>query len=79
MKIEIFGPGCYRCLEVEKVVQGALKEIAIEADLEKVKDIVRIVEAGIMQTPGLRINGKIKSYGRIPKLEEVRKWIEEEK
>ena len=79
MKIEIFGPGCHRCQEVEKAVRDALKELTIDADLEKVKDIARIVEAGIMQTPGLRINGKIKSYGRVPKVEEVKKWITEEK
>jgi len=79
MKIEIFGPGCHRCQEVEKAVRDALKELTIDADLEKVKDITRIVEAGIMQTPGLRINGKTKCYGRIPKVEEVKIWVEEEK
>jgi small redox-active disulfide protein 2 len=79
MKIEIFGPGCHRCLEVEKAVRDALKELAIGADVEKVKDIARVVDAGIMQTPGLRINGKIKCYGRVPKVEEVKKWINEDK
>jgi len=79
MKIEIFGPGCHRCQEVEKAVRDALKELAIVADVEKVKDIARVVEAGIMQTPGLRINGKIKCYGRIPKVEEVKQWLDEAK
>ena len=79
MKIEIFGPGCHRCLEVEKTVRDALKELAIDADVEKVKDMVRIVDAGIMQTPGLRINGKIKCFGHVPKVEEIKKWISEEK
>jgi small redox-active disulfide protein 2 len=79
MNIEIFGPGCYRCQEVEKVVKGALSELGIPADVEKVKDLGKIVDAGIIQTPGLRINGKIKSVGRIPKAEEVKKWITEEK
>lgn len=79
MKIEVFGPGCYRCQEVEKVVRNALLELNISADVEKVKDMAKIVDAGIMRTPGLRVNGKIKSFGRIPSIEEVRKWIEEEK
>ncbi len=79
MKIEVFGPGCHRCQEVEKAVKGALSELNIPADVEKVKDITKIVDAGIMQTPGLRINGKIKCFGRIPKLEEIKKWIAEEK
>ncbi len=79
MKIEIFGPGCHRCQEVEKVVRGALSELNISADVEKVKDIAKIVEAGIMQTPGLRVNGKITCFGRIPKIEEVKKWVAEGK
>ncbi len=79
MKIEVFGPGCHRCQEVEKVVKSALSELNFSADVDKVKDITKIVEAGIMQTPGLRVNGKIKCYGRIPKIDEVKKWISEEK
>jgi small redox-active disulfide protein 2 len=79
MKIEIFGPGCHRCIEVGKGVKSALSELNIIADVEKVKDVTKIVDAGIMQTPGLRINGKIKCFGRIPNLEEIKKWIAEEK
>ena len=79
MKIEIFGPGCHRCGEVEKGVRSALSELNITAEVEKVKDIAKIVDADIMQTPGLRINGKIKCFGRIPKPEEIKKWISEEK
>ena len=79
MKIEVFGPGCHRCQQVEKCVKDALTEMNITAEVEKVKEIEKIVEAGIMQTPGLKINGKIKCSGRIPKAEEVKKWIAEEK
>ncbi|MFA5146861.1 MAG: thioredoxin family protein [Candidatus Omnitrophota bacterium] len=77
MKIEIFGPGCHRCGELEKAVKNVISELNIPADIEKVKDITKIVDAGIMQTPGLRINGKIKCSGRIPKVEEIKKWIDE--
>ena len=79
MKIEIFGPGCHRCQEVEKAARHVLSELSVTADVEKVKDIGKIVEAGIMQTPGLRINGKIKCFGRIPKAEEIKKWVTEER
>ncbi len=79
MKIEVYGPGCHRCVQVEKAAKDALAELNISADVEKVKDMAKIVEAGIMPTPGLRINGKVKCCGRIPKVEEVKKWIEEEK
>lgn len=79
MKIEIYGPGCHRCQEVEKTVKNVLLELNISADVEKVKDIAKIVNAGIMQTPGLVINNKIKCLGRIPKVEEIKKWIGEER
>ena len=79
MKIEIFGPGCHRCLQVEKAAKEAIAELNITADVEKIRDMAKIVEAGIMMTPGIRINGKIKCTGRVPNKEEVKKWIEEEK
>lgn len=79
MKIEVFGPGCHRCRQVEKAVKDALTEFNFSVEIEKVKDMAKIAEAGVMPTPGLRINGKIKCCGRIPRAEEVKKWIEEEK
>lgn len=79
MKIEIFGPGCPRCHQLEKAVKDAISELNIPADIEKISDITKIVDAGIMHTPGLCINGKMKSTGRIPRPEEIKKWIAEEK
>ncbi|UCG35287.1 MAG: TM0996/MTH895 family glutaredoxin-like protein [Candidatus Omnitrophota bacterium] len=77
MKIEVFGPGCYRCQQVEKAVKEALAELNISAEVEKVTDMKRIVEAGIMPTPGLSIDGEVKSCGRIPDKEEIKNWITE--
>ncbi len=79
MKIEVFGPGCPKCHQLEKAVKDAVSELGVAAEVEKVTDIAKIVEAGIMLPPGLRINGKMKCTGRIPKIDEVKKWIEEEK
>lgn len=79
MKIEVFGPGCPKCQLLEKTVKDALTELNIQAEVEKVKDIMKIVEAGIMIPPGIRINGKLKCTGRIPKIDEVKKWLGEEK
>ena len=53
--------------------------LMVPVDVEKISDITKIVDAGIMHTPGLRINGKMKSTGRIPKPEEIKKWISGEK
>ncbi|MFC1479927.1 thioredoxin family protein [Candidatus Omnitrophota bacterium] len=79
MKIEVFGPGCSKCEQLEKAVKEALSELNVTVEVEKVKDMGRIVEAGIMMPPGLRINGELKSTGKVPKIDEIKKWIEETK
>ena len=79
MKIEVFGPGCPKCQLLAKAAEDAALAAGVPVELVKVTDIMKIVEAGIMMTPGLKINGKMKSTGRIPNPEEIKKWIEEEK
>jgi small redox-active disulfide protein 2 len=78
MEIRILGPGCRRCHEVEKRTINALAELNVSADIQKVSDIKKIAECRIIGTPGLVINGKVKSYGRIPSLDEIKAWIKEE-
>ncbi len=77
MKIVILGPGCPRCHEVEKRTKTALAELGIAADVEKVSDIKKIMDFNILSTPGLVIDGKIVCSGRIPRLEEIKAWIQE--
>jgi small redox-active disulfide protein 2 len=78
MEIRILGPGCPRCGEVEKRTINALAELNLAADVQKVTDIKKIMEYKIFGTPGLVINGKVKSAGRIPSAEEIKRWIQEE-
>lgn len=78
MEIRILGSGCPRCHEVEKRTINALAELNIGADVQKVTDIKKISEYKIWATPTLVINGKVKCSGRIPSLEEIKKWIKEE-
>ncbi len=77
MEIKILGPGCPRCGEVEKRVINALAELKVAADVEKVTDIKTMMSYGILATPGLVINGKIKCAGRIPRPEEIKAWVQE--
>ena len=77
MEIKILGPGCPRCGEVEKRVINALADLNIAAAVEKITDIKTMMSFGILATPGLVINGKVKSTGRIPRLEEIKAWIAE--
>lgn len=78
LEIRILGPGCPRCHEVEKRTINALAELNLGADVQKVTDFVKMAEYKIIGTPALVINGKVKCYGRIPSVSEIKKWIEEE-
>jgi small redox-active disulfide protein 2 len=77
MDIKVLGTGCPKCKEVEKRVVNALAELGVAANVEKVTDIKRIMEYKIFATPGLVIDGKIVSTGRIPRPEEIKAWIQE--
>lgn len=75
MEIKILGPGCPNCKTLEKTVRNALAGLGIAADVEKVTDIRKIMEFKILSTPGLVIDGKVVSSGRIPRIEEINAWI----
>jgi small redox-active disulfide protein 2 len=79
MDIKVLGPGCPRCGEVVKRIQAALAELNLQAAVEKITDIKKIMDHQIMATPGLIIDGKIKSMGRIPSAGEFKAWINEAK
>ena len=76
MKIVVLGPGCPRCHEVEKRAKTALAELGIAADVEKISDIRKIMDFNILSTPGLVIDGKVVCSGKIPRLEEIKAWIQ---
>ncbi len=77
MEIKILGPGCPKCGEVEKRVMNALAELNVAADVEKITDIEKIMTYGILATPGLVIDGRVKCAGRIPRREDIKAWIQE--
>ena len=59
-KIQIFGTGCPKCNQLEANAKAAVEKLGIEAEVEKVKDLNRIAEAGVMLTPALAIDGEVK-------------------
>jgi small redox-active disulfide protein 2 len=77
MDIKVLGTGCPKCKEVEKRVVNALAELGIAANVEKVTDIKKIMEYRIFGTPGLVIDGKVVSTGKIPRPEEIKAWIQD--
>lgn len=75
MDIKILGPGCTRCRDLEKRTINVLAGLGVAADVQKVSDIKKIMEFGILATPGLVIDGVVKCSGRIPRVEEIKSWI----
>jgi small redox-active disulfide protein 2 len=75
MKIVVYGPGCARCHETERVVRHVVGQLGIDADVQKVSDYQAMAEAGVLATPALTIDGVLKVAGRIPKSEEVKGWL----
>jgi small redox-active disulfide protein 2 len=76
-KIEILGPGCARCKETYRVVQHVVAKEQFPFDVEKVESIERMVELGLMATPGVALDGRIVVSGRIPKADEIRAILAE--
>jgi small redox-active disulfide protein 2 len=77
MEIKILGTGCPNCKELEKRVMNALAELGVAANVDKVTDVKKIAAFKVLGTPGLVINGRVMSSGRIPRPEEIRAWIRE--
>lgn len=78
MKIEVLGTGCAKCKQLEKDVYNALAELDMAADVSKVQDISKIMAYKVMVTPALVIDGEVKVAGRLPRKEELHKYIKGE-
>ena len=78
MKIEVLGTGCAKCKQLEKDVYNALAELDVAADVSKVQDISKIIAYKVMVTPALVIDGEVKVAGRLPRKEELHKYIKGE-
>ena len=75
MKIQILGTGCPKCKKVAEVAEKAVGELGVEAEIVKVTDINDIMNFGVMMTPALAIDGDVKVSGKVPGLDDVKKWI----
>ncbi len=75
MEIKILGTGCPNCKTLEKRVQKVVKDNNIEAEIIKVEDITDIMEYNIMSTPGLVVDEKVVSKGRVPSEKEIKQFI----
>lgn len=70
--------GCLRCKQLEANARKAVEEAKKKAEIVKVTDINEIIARGVMATPAIVIDGKLKACGRIPEVEEIKKWLEKD-
>ena len=75
MKIKVLGPGCARCHQLEQTVKDVVKDLALDAGVEEVKDMKKIMDYPIIMTPGLVINEEVVCSGRVPNKAEVTQFI----
>ncbi len=75
MVIKVLGKGCPNCQRLEMVARQALDDSGVEAVIEKVTDFDAIMAYDLVSTPGLVINEKVVSAGRIPSKESIKSWI----
>ena len=78
LEVRILGPGCPRCNALEEATMAALAELNIPADVEHVKNLAEMAQYGILGTPGLVINGKVKSSGKVLSKEQIKALLSAE-
>ena len=75
IRIKVLGPGCPRCEKLATATRQAADELGIDYDFEKVSDIMRFADYGVMMTPGLVIDGEVKCQGKVPSLDELKTML----
>lgn len=76
--IRILGPGCVSCNNLQKIVFEVMDGMGVAADIFQIHDLDEIGRYGVMQTPALLINNKVKSSGRLPTPAQIEEWLREE-
>lgn len=76
MKIEILGVNCNKCIYFHKLVEKHVQEMGLDAEVLFVDDMEKILSYGVMMTPALIVDGKVKCVGRLPQIPELKKWLQ---
>ncbi len=75
MKVQVLGVGCAQCARLYTETKKSIVEAGVEAELVKVENLEEIAELGVFMTPGLIIDGEIKSTGSVPKVKKIAAWL----
>ena len=76
MKIQILGTGCAKCQKLAETAETAAKELGIDYEIEKVTDLTAIMTFGVMITPAMAVDGKVKVSGKVPSVDEIKKLLQ---
>ncbi len=76
MDIKVLGPGCAKCEQVEKLIKETIKELGVDAKVEKISDLMEIAQYGIIITPAVVIDNDVKVTGKVPSKEQIKSWFE---
>lgn len=74
-KLQILGTGCPKCQKLIVQTEAAAQAAGIEYELEKVTDVEKIMDFGVMMTPALAIDGEVKVVGKVPSVEEIQRML----
>ena len=74
-QIKVLGPGCPKCEKLKKDVEAAAAELGIQYELEKVSELQKIMQYGVMVTPALVVDGEVKVVGKVPSMTELKKIL----
>ncbi len=75
MKIQILGTGCAKCKLLAEQTERAVQELGLDTEVEKVTEINEILDFGVMMTPALAIDGKVKIVGKVPAIDELKEIL----
>jgi len=74
-QVKVLGPGCPKCEKLKENTEEAVKELGIEASVEKVTDIMQITSFGVMMTPALVVDDQVKVVGKVPPVDEIKQML----
>ena len=75
MKVQILGTGCPKCKKLTENAEAACLDLGVDAEIEKITDIDKIISYGVLMTPGLAVDGEVKSVGKVLSVEEIKRLI----
>lgn len=75
MEIKVLGPGCAKCSKTEKLIQDVIRETGVDANVEKISDMLQIASYGVFGTPSVIVDGDVKCSGKVPKKADILSWL----